>query len=466
MTLKQVIVSSFSGMAVGNIILAVIIIMLTVNQTKLNKAYEARYQSYSSANELRQSSNDLTRFARTYVVTGDEKYEKMYWDVLAIRDGEKPRPENYERIYWDFVLEYGDKPRPDAKKIPLKTIMQNLGFTTDEFALLNKAQANSDSLVTTETIAMNAVKGLFDDGKKKYTKKGEPDPELAIQIMHNNKYHKDKLHIMAPIDEFLKKLDVRTKSVTQALKRTSSQFLVFAQVLVLLLCMLAVFFGFYVSKYVFKNVGGDPSEIETIASEIAKGNFNIKLNEREKTGILKALVKMSKSLKKNADENEINNWLKEASAELNICMQGEQSLDELGQNICSFLAKKMDAAVGAFYVSEDDGTLTLKGGFSINRNQFISRKIALGGGVLGQVMQLKESIILNKLPKNYMQITSGLVETTPQSLLVFPFVWNDRVEAIVELGTINQFTKLQRTYLDKESKSIAVNIASVKSRNK
>ncbi|QBC43175.1 hypothetical protein C1H71_06145 [Iodobacter fluviatilis] len=55
------------------------------------------------ADGLRQSSDDLTRLARTYVITGDAKYEKQYWDVLDIRNGKKARPQDYQRIYWDFM---------------------------------------------------------------------------------------------------------------------------------------------------------------------------------------------------------------------------------------------------------------------------------------------------------------------------------------------------------------------------
>ncbi|VEF25564.1 Uncharacterised protein [Shewanella baltica] len=43
-----------------------------------NDAASIRYQSYQVADELRQSSDDLTRLARTYAVTGDEKYENVY----------------------------------------------------------------------------------------------------------------------------------------------------------------------------------------------------------------------------------------------------------------------------------------------------------------------------------------------------------------------------------------------------
>jgi hypothetical protein len=65
------------------------------------EAYQNRYRSYLLADELRQSSDDLTRLGRTYAVTGDLSYKQQYMDILSIRNGEKPRPQAYHRIYWD-----------------------------------------------------------------------------------------------------------------------------------------------------------------------------------------------------------------------------------------------------------------------------------------------------------------------------------------------------------------------------
>lgn len=194
--------------------------MLT-NQKAITAAQERRYQSYLLADELRQSSDDLTRLARTYVVTGDNRYEDQYWAVLDIRNGKAPRPEHYERIYWDFMAADGVKPRPDFKAVPLQQLMEEEGFTAAEFAKLKEAQANSDGLVRTETTAMNAVKGLFDDGHGHYTKKGEPNLELARQLMHSREYHAEKAKIMKPIDEFLGMLDRRTGSEVQLLVERS-----------------------------------------------------------------------------------------------------------------------------------------------------------------------------------------------------------------------------------------------------
>lgn len=200
-----------------SVLLGKLILDLYSTQTSLRESQENRYQSYLVADELRQSSDDLTRLARVYVTTGGEqKYEKMYWDVLAIRNGEMPRPEKYHGIYWDLMVEYGKKPKPDSDRtIALQRIMEELGFSEAEFKALKTAQTNSNKLVETETIAMNAVKGLYNDGKGNYTVKGEKDVEMAIRIMHDLSYHTEKAKIMAPIDVFLNLLEERTHGLVK-----------------------------------------------------------------------------------------------------------------------------------------------------------------------------------------------------------------------------------------------------------
>ncbi|WP_052293770.1 methyl-accepting chemotaxis protein [Azospirillum sp. B510] len=194
-------------------------ILLSNARDSLTAAEATRYNSYLLADELRQSSDDLTRLARTYVVTGDAKYEAQYWDVLAIRNGQKPRPLAYHRIYWDFVAATGTKPRNDGPAVPLQTLMEQAGFTAAEFGKLKQAQANSDGLVKLETRAMNAVKGQFDDGRGNYTVKKEPDFELARNLMHSKEYHTFKSEIMAPVDEFYVLLEQRTQGAIDAAER-------------------------------------------------------------------------------------------------------------------------------------------------------------------------------------------------------------------------------------------------------
>ena len=170
-----------------------------LNQRDLNRSHANRHESLRLANELRASSDELTRLARTYVVTGDPSYERQYWHVLDVRNGKQPRP--------------------DGRTVPLRTLMQQQGFTADEFAKLQEAEDNSNALVTTETIAMHAMKGQFDDGRGGYTRKAEPDEEMARRIMHDAKYHADKAIIMGPINAFVGLLDRRTEDATIRYRR-------------------------------------------------------------------------------------------------------------------------------------------------------------------------------------------------------------------------------------------------------
>lgn len=216
MSRRKDIQAKFRAISRNNIaliaLLLVAMVLPVLSLRGIDRAQHVRYLSYQLATELRQSSDDLTRLARTYVISGDDRYEKMYWDVLAIRGGEKPRPADYWRIYWDFVAADGKAPRPDTEKVPLSDLMKRAGFTDAEFAKLDEARRNSDALVKTETIAMNAVKGLYDDGTGKYTVKREPDLAMARKIMHDQSYHVEKAKIMRPIDDFLVLMDARTQA--------------------------------------------------------------------------------------------------------------------------------------------------------------------------------------------------------------------------------------------------------------
>jgi CHASE3 domain sensor protein len=76
--------------------LAILTVSLFLNQKKLSQSQDVHFQSYLLADELRQSSDDLTRLARSYVATGNEEYEREYWAVLDIRNGKSPRPVAYK----------------------------------------------------------------------------------------------------------------------------------------------------------------------------------------------------------------------------------------------------------------------------------------------------------------------------------------------------------------------------------
>lgn len=154
-------------------------------------AQKTAYESDKIADELRDSSEDLTKYVRTFVATGEPKYEKKYWHVLNVRNGKEAGP--------------------DGRKIPLNVRMKQLGFTDNELEKLKESQTNSDKLVKKEVVAMNAINGLYDVSITKLIKPNESRRDFAIRIINDEAYHKDKTTIMNPINDVIRLVDKRTQ---------------------------------------------------------------------------------------------------------------------------------------------------------------------------------------------------------------------------------------------------------------
>ena len=154
-------------------------------------AQKTAYESNKIADELRDSSEDLTKYVRTFVVTGEPKYEKEYWQVLNIRNGKEARP--------------------NGRKIPLNILVKQLGFTNKELEKLKESQANSDKLVKKEVIAMNSINGIDDVNISKLIIPNESRRDFAIRITNDEAYHNDKATIMNPINEVIQLVDKRTQ---------------------------------------------------------------------------------------------------------------------------------------------------------------------------------------------------------------------------------------------------------------
>jgi methyl-accepting chemotaxis protein len=185
-------------------------------QARVVEVEERRLASWKLAEELRRSSDELTRMARTFVVTGDPSFERHFREILAIRAGERPRPAGLEGIHWDLVAAGETPDAPPGRAASLDERMRELGFSAEEFARLAEARDRSNALVRLEERAMNATRGLFADANGAYTVRGEPDAALARTLMHGPEYHRAKAEIMRPIGEFFALLERRTAAEVAA----------------------------------------------------------------------------------------------------------------------------------------------------------------------------------------------------------------------------------------------------------
>jgi len=197
------------------VVFSILFVIYVRSEKQIDRANESRLQSHLLADELRQSSDDLTRMVRSYVITGNPIYKQHYQEILDIRDGKMSRPVNYHDIYWDLVLADDRRPRSDSgQKIALLDLMRQAGFTGEEFAALAKAKANSDGLTRTEFAAMKLVEST--------TTPTEANRLKASQMLHDAAYHQAKAGIMRPISEFYRLMNQRTLDAVHAAENTAA----------------------------------------------------------------------------------------------------------------------------------------------------------------------------------------------------------------------------------------------------
>lgn len=239
------------------IMLFVCLWMMLNNANQLTQIQLRRFDSYMLAEELRRSSDDLTRMVRTYTVTGDPRFKQYFELIQAIRDGKEPRPDSYRNIFWDLISVDHSYQKGKGRRVPITTLMKELNFTEVELAILAEAKEFSDQLIYSNEIqAMNAMEGLIlgEDGKYKNT--GEPNLELARQLVHGREYHHSKALIMEKMNTFFNLIDLRTLNEVKLFESAQKRTLIFAIILVILLAAVCILGYYYFTRAIVSSLQG------------------------------------------------------------------------------------------------------------------------------------------------------------------------------------------------------------------
>ncbi len=242
-------------------------------ESDLKEISEDKREYYLLADTLRQTSDDLTKMARMYSVTGVEIYKDHFDEIIDIRRGMISRPKDYHKVYWDVVLSEGGR-LPRVSKTPISYIdmLRQSNLQDVELELLKTSQKKSDQLVKLEEESMNAMVGLFKDKQGKYTIKGKPNQKLAMSLVHSQEYNKAKGGVMNPILEFFDLVDERTNQDENVLRTKQKRLRVlfsFSMVLsVLLVLALSIFPLYRIFKRYKNRMGSDKFYLDIFKSNV------------------------------------------------------------------------------------------------------------------------------------------------------------------------------------------------------
>jgi len=235
---------------VTSLLLTQAVLDLSKESEKLKQIEHDRYLMFERANELRQSSDDLTRYARLYANTNGEKYKEIYFQIIDVRNGDAKRPLHYASMYWGISEPTRSQRHPLGPPSSLKAEMQKLPYLPYEFARLKESEFNSNELVKLEVEAFNAMDGVFKDGNGNYTVRKEANHLLASELLTSEQYRNAKEKIMLPIDDFLHSLIDRTKKAASLQNKLIGS--AFLKIFIFLGCgiLILIYTTFFIRKRV------------------------------------------------------------------------------------------------------------------------------------------------------------------------------------------------------------------------
>jgi PAS domain S-box-containing protein len=201
---------------------------------------------------------------------------------------------------------------------------------------------------------------------------------------------------------------------------------------------------------------------------ISAGNYGAELNlEDDGANLGSTLLTMRDKLRANAEDDRKRNWSTSGLAQVGeILRVSTASTADLYDNIIKFVVKYTKSNQGGLFIlneeNESDKFLELVSCYAFERKKYLTKKISLGEGLVGQCYLEGEKIYLLEVPQEYITITSGLGGATPNALLLVPLKVNEKIFGVLELATFGKYEDHEVELVEKLTESIASTISSVR----
>jgi CheY-like chemotaxis protein/CHASE3 domain sensor protein len=185
------------------------------------------------------------------------------------------------------------------------------------------------------------------------------------------------------------------------------------------------------------------------------------------TGILLVLIAAAAALvSRDYRARQLQTWLRVGQMGLGERIQGDQTLEMLGNNIVSFLAPYLGAQVAAIYIAEGPDRFRRFAGYALQPN-LPNESIRRGDTLIGQAVRDNRPIHLLDVPRDYvLPIGSAVGQSAPREILIAPASIDGAVQAAVEFGFLGNTDESPQELLALLSTMIAVAVRASKDRTR
>ncbi len=224
--------------------------------------------------------------------------------------------------------------------------------------------------------------------------------------------------------------------------------------------------GSFLKKYL--------NEIKTFVNKIAKGDYSkITFENSPKDEIFSNLknitntfIKINEKEIEKQKELELKVSLDKTAVRISETLQYASNIEDLSYKAIKHIAEFTGAEqIAMFIVAEDlqkNKSLQMTASYAYSKKRTVHKELSVNEGLIGRAYLEKKTVFLTEIPDNYAFIESGFGFQKPHYLFIIPLIFNNNVQAIIELGSINSIEDYQIKFIEDTGENIASTVANLK----
>lgn len=231
----------------------------------------------------------------------------------------------------------------------------------------------------------------------------------------------------------------------------------------------------------FKEINNNISDANKFIKNLNRTLINIKdekydkvsISEKPDNAVELTVYQLNTQLKTKKEELKLERKEKETeeqnSATLakfsDLLRKKYDNTTQLGIEILAELTKYIDAQVAGLYIVNKENNQTvlqLTASYAYNEKRIIDKQYKEGEGLIGACAIEKTSFYFEEIDDDYIKIVSGMGEIKPDKLLITPILLGNDLYGILEIATLNAFSKNQISFIERLCTEIAGTLSLLK----
>lgn len=239
---------------------------------------------------------------------------------------------------------------------------------------------------------------------------------------------------------------------------------------VTLIMILGLLLGLGVILWVIPSITRGLNVVSMMISSFGNGKIRairrIKVTSKDEIGdVARVFKEMAEDIEQKqqmekayAQAQTDQSWLNANVARVTELLRGVSSLEQIAQTFINEFTPVLGAQYGAVYLKDihNPELLRSSGFYAVDHEQLPKDGFLIGQGLVGQSALDKTPIRLNKAPDDYITVSSGLGDSQPGNISIYPLLFEDELLGVIEFASFTPLSALQNELLHQLAKNLGV----------